>query len=103
MADLVIEVCEGRSNEPGAIDGVNLKICNLVDVGKTDIITKKYCEAMEAYKLYETKMGELQALFEQQIGKAFIMIDNDRPTLSLEQLAGKYGVDIHKDLSDGAV
>lgn len=98
MADLVIEVCEGR----GGIQGADVKICNLVDMGSNDVITKKYQEALDAYALYKRSMEDLQDLFESRIKKKFIMIGAESP-VSLSSLAEQFGVNIYTDLSDEAV
>ena len=99
MADLEIKVCETG----GGVYGNDAGVCNVVEPKDVDPLFKKYKEAMEAYKQYEKCMAELQGLMEEDIGRALILVGNERPNNSLEALAERYGVNLYKDTLEGAL
>ncbi len=98
MADLEIKVCE-----IGGVFKTDAVVCNLIDIGTTDNITLKYKEALDTYSQYEKRMEELQGLFEKELGSVLIMQGMEKPSMNLNELAEKYGVQLYKDKSDGAV
>lgn len=80
--DLEIKLC---TTEKGA------SICNLGEEMDIFPIHKKYKEAMDAYQEYQNRMGEIQKLFEAQLGTVLLLVGaGEKPTLN--DLANKYGV-----------
>lgn len=85
--DLKINVC-------GLTDTYSPIICGLNKHGSKEKIFNVYKRVDAAYKAYENAMAELQAAFEEDMGKILIMIGHETLT-PLENIADKFGIDIN--------
>lgn len=87
MSDLVIETCPSRNPEVGA------EVCNIANRGSKEKIHRAYEAVEKAYKAYEEAMCNLQCAFEEELGKALILVGNET-IKPLDDIAKQYGVDV---------